>query len=129
MSNPFDYVNAINYTKKDLMHNTANDELAEDGYQPFLVNRALSYFPDTIMFANEMNCSSHLDKALQFDFLINSIRPKKRFSKWHKKVDSDDLSAIQQYYGCNYTKAEQALRVLTVEQLRCIKNKLQSCEE
>lgn len=129
MSNPFDYLNAINYTKKDLMTDSANDELAESGYTAFVVNKGLSYFPDTVLYANEMNTKSQLDNKLQFHYLINSIRPKKRFSKWHKKGADNDLEVIQQYYQCGYSKAEQALKVLTVDQIECIKQKLQSCEE
>jgi hypothetical protein len=129
MSNPFDYLNAINYTKKDLMTGSANDELAEDGYNPFVVNKGLSYFPDTILYSNEMNTRPQIDNKLQFHYLINSIRPKKRYSKWHKRNANNDLEAIQQYYQCNYTKAEQALKVLTGEQIECIKQRLQSCEE
>jgi len=129
MSNPFDYLNAINYTKKDLMTGSVNDELAEDGYNPFVVNKGLSYFPDTILYSNEMNTRPQIDNKLQFHYLINSIRPKKRYSKWHKRNANNDLEAIQQYYQCNYTKAEQALKVLTGEQIECIKQRLQSCEE
>ena len=129
MSNPFDYLNAINHTKENLVHGSNNDELAEQGYQPFLVNKGLSYFPDTILYSNEMNLYSHIDKTLQFDFFINSIRAKKRFSKWHKKISNDDFEAVQTYYKCSDTKAEQALKVLSAEQLQCIKDRLQSCEE
>lgn len=129
MSNPFDYLNAINYTKENLVHGSHNDELAEQGYQPFLINKGLSYFPDTILYANEMNLNSHVDKTLQFDFFINSIRSKKRFSKWYKKIDNEDFEAVQSYYKCSDSKAEQALKVLTTEQLQCIKDRLQSCEE
>ncbi len=129
MSNPFDYLNAINHTKKDLMTDSANDELAESGYTAFVVNKGLSYFPDTVLYANEMNTKPQLDNKLQFHYLINSIRPKKRFSKWHKKGADNDLEVIQQYYQCGYSKAEQALKVLTVDQIECIKQKLQSCEE
>lgn len=129
MSNPFDYLNAINITKENLVHGSNNDELAEQGYQPFLINKGLSYFPDTILYANEMNLNSHIDKTLQFDFFINSIRSKKRFSKWFKKIDNENFEAVQMYYKCSSTKAEQALKVLTAEQLQCIKDRLQSCEE
>lgn len=129
MSNPFDYLNSINYTKEDLMTNSANDELAEQGYQSFIVNKGLSYFPDTIFHANQMNCSSHIDSKLEYHFYLNSIRTKKRFSKWFKKIANDDLSAVQQYYKCNMRKAEQALKVLSSEQIECIKQRLQSCEE
>ena len=80
--NPFDYLNAINTTKKDIMV----DELAEKATQPFMVNRGLSYFPDTILYANEMNINHHIDHRLQFDFFINIIKKKKRFSKWAKPL-------------------------------------------
>lgn len=128
MSNPFDYLNAINYTKKDLMTDSANDELAEQGYQPFLVNKGLSYFADTIFYSNEMNTKS-VDNKLAFHYLLNTIAPKKRFSKWHKKISNDDFEAVQMYYRCSDSKAEQVLKVLTAEQLQCIKDRLQSCEE
>jgi len=129
MSNPFDYLNAINYTKENLVHGSNNDELAEQGYNAFVVNRGLSFFPDTILYANEMNIKHQLDKSLQFDYLINSIRPKKRFSKWHKKISNEDFEAVQMYYKCSDSKAETVLKVLTSEQLQCIKDRLQSCEE
>ncbi len=80
MSNPFDYLNAINGNKKDLMTDSANDELAEQGYQPFLINKGLSYFADTIFYSNEMNTKS-VDNKLAFHYLLNTITPKKRFSK------------------------------------------------
>jgi hypothetical protein len=75
--NPFEYLNAINTTKKDLMV----DDVSEKAYSPFMVNRGLSYFPDTILYANEMNLNHHIDSRLQFDFLINIIKKKRRFSK------------------------------------------------
>lgn len=124
MTNVFDYVNAINFTKQDLMTGTDNDELAEKGYVPFMVNRALSYFPDTVLYANEINQLHHADNKLQFHYLINSIRPKKRFSKWAKKQDSDDFDAVQQYYGYNDAKTQQALALLTPDQIKTIKDRL-----
>ena len=124
MSNPFDYVNAISYTKKDLMTDTENDELAEAGYVSYLTNRSLSYFPDTIMYANEMNMHHHLDNKLQFHYLINSIRPKKRFSKWAKRQEDNDLEAVKQYYGYNNAKGEAALSLLSPDQIQEIKRKL-----
>lgn len=124
MSNPFDYVNAINYSKQDLMTDTENDELAEAGYSPFLANRALSYFPDTIMYAQEMNAYNHLDKKLQFHYLINSIRPKKRFSKWAKKQEDSDIEAVMEYYKYSEAKARAVLSLLSPEQLKQIKKRL-----
>lgn len=126
MTSPFDYVNAINFTKHDLMTGTENDELAESGYVPFLTNRSLSNFPDTILYANEMNMKHHLDNKLQFHYLINSIRPKKRFSKWAKRQDSDDFEAVKAYFKYNNTKTEQALSLLTPDQIIKIKNKLKT---
>lgn len=124
MSNAFDYVSAINFTKKDLMTDTDNDGLAEAGYVPFLTNRSLSYFPDTIMYANEMNMHQHLDNKLQFHYLINSIRPKKRFSKWAKRQDSDDFEAVKEYFKYNNAKTEQALTLLSPDQINIIRKKL-----
>ena len=82
--NPFEFVKAINYTKKDIMV----DDLTEGEYKPFLTNRALSYFPDTVLYANEMNQCGHLDSRLQFDFFINIIKKRKRFSPWLKANES-----------------------------------------
>jgi len=124
MSNPFDYVNAINYTKKDMMTDTDNDELAEKSYNPFMTNRALSYFVDTIQYANEMNMNHHLDNKLQFQHLLNSVRPKKRFSKWVKKQSDSDIEVIKEYYKYNTAKAEAALELLTPERLIKIKKRL-----
>lgn len=123
--NPFDYVNAINQSKKDLMTGTENDELAEKGYVPFLTNKALSYFPDTILYANHMNIHNILDNKMQFHYLLNSIRPGKRFSKWAKKSDND-LELVMQYFKYNVDKASQVLPLLSDEQLSMIKTTLQS---
>jgi len=118
--NPFDYTNSINYTKKDIMV----DDIAEKGYNPFIINRALSYFPDTVLAANEMNKHSHLDNRLQFDFFINIIRKKKRFSKWFKPEIVSDLDAVKKYYGYSNQKARQVLTLLSTEQLNELKNKV-----
>jgi len=124
MSTAFDFVNAINYSKQDLMTGTENDELAEAGYVPFLTNRSLSNFPDTIMYAQEMNVHNHLDKKLQFHYLINSIRPKKRFSKWAKKQEDSDIEAVMNYYKYSEAKARAVLSLLSPEQLKQIKKRL-----
>lgn len=123
--NPFDFVNSINFTKKDLMKGTDNDELSEKGYAPFLVNKSLSYFPDTIMYSNEINMLSHIDNKLQYHFLLNSVRPSKRFAKWVKKQDSNDLENVKAYFNLNNEKAEQALSLLSREQLELIEQKLE----
>lgn len=120
--NPFDFVNSINSTKKDLMR---DDPTTERLYTPFVVNRSLSYFPDTVAYAQAMNCNHHIDNLLQYHYLLNSIRPSKRFSKWAKKEESGDLEVVKQYYGYSNEKAIQALRVLTEQQLEQIKQRLE----
>ena len=124
MSNPFDYVSAIN-THKDIMTGTDNDSLMEKDYNPFLTNRNFSYFTDTIMQANEMNQRHHLDKKMQFAYLLNNVRPKKRFAKWIKHESSENVSVIKQYYGYSNSKAAEALSVLSEEQLTILQNKVQ----
>lgn len=128
MSNPFEYLNAINYDKTDLMTGSENDQLSEAHYQPYLINRSLSYHVDTVMYANQMNIHNHLDKKLQFHYLINIIRKKKRYAKWVKSGDDSDVEMVKQYYGFNTQKAMDALRVLTEEQLHLIKEKLKTGE-
>lgn len=123
--NPFDFTNSINQTKQDLMRGTANDKLAEKSYSPFLTNRALSYHNDTVFYANEMNTRHHLDNLLQYDFLLNIIRPKKRYAKWSKKDNDGDVLIVKEYFGYNDTKARQALAILTPEQLTTIRIILQ----
>jgi len=123
--NPFDYVNAINQSKKDLMTDTDNDALAEKGYDAFLTNRSLSNFVDTVYQANEMNIRHHADKKLQFHYLLNTVRPKKRFAKWAKKEKTGDVEVIKQYYGYNDVKARQALSVLTDDQIKTIRKRME----
>ena len=118
--NPFEYVNAINYIKKDIMV----DDIAEKSYNSFLVNRSLSYFQDTILMANEMNKNHHIDNRLQFDFLINIVRKRKRFSKWLKNTVESDVEVVKEYYGYNNQKARQALTLLTPEQINVLKQKV-----
>lgn len=123
--NPFEFVNAINsQSKKDIMTGTENDELAESSYVPFVVNRALSYFPDTLMHANCMNIHHILDHKAQFHYLLNIVRPARRMSKWAKKTDGD-LQLVMQYYNYGIDKAKQALPLLSSEQLSIIKTTLQ----
>lgn len=124
-ANPFDYVNAINQTKQNLMRGTENDNLAEKDYVPFMTNRSLSYFTDTVGMANEMNARHYLDKRLQFEFLLNIVRPKKRFAKWSKKESGGDLALVKEYFGYNDSKALQALTILSDDDLRIIRTKLE----
>ena len=118
--NPFEYLNAINYTKQNIMV----DDLAEKSYNSFMVNRSLSYFHDTVLMANEMNQHHHVDNRLQFDFFINIVRKRKRFSKWHKPETVSDLEAVKKYYGYSNEKARQVLFLLTTDQINELKNKV-----
>ena len=122
---PFDYINSINFTKKNLMRGTENDELAEKGYVPYITNKTLSYFTDTLLYANEMNRYHFLDNKLQYDFYLNSIRKKKRFAKWAKADNNDELNMISEYYKISLPKAKDALKILSPEQKQDIRNKLE----
>jgi hypothetical protein len=118
MSNPFDYVNSILQNKQQLI----TDESTEKSYSPFLSNRSLSYHKDCIMYANEMNMRHNLDNKLQFDFLLNTIRSKKRpFAKWVKSEKGDDLECIKLVYGVSSSKAKEIARLLNQEQIQEIK--------
>jgi preprotein translocase subunit Sec63 len=90
-----------------------------------MVNRGLSYFPDTVIYANEMNKFHHLDSRLQFDFLINIVRKRNRFSKWNKSSESEDIKAIKEYYGYSNEKARDVLPLLSNENLKIIRRKIQ----
>lgn len=125
MANPFDYTNSITQTKKNLIRDTENPELAEKQYNAFLTNRGLSYFPDTIMYANDMNMYPHLDNLLQYEGLLNSVRKAKRFSKWAKANKDDIVMQLSEYYGCSVQKAKEISKVLTTEQIDLILQKLQ----
>ena len=120
MSNPFDYVNAILQNKKQIIV----DELTEKDYVPFIVNRSLSYHSDCIMYANEVNRRHFLDKKLQNDFLLNTIRSRKRpFAKWVKSEKSEDIECVKLVYGLSDSKAREALRLLSDEQIQLLKEK------
>lgn len=110
---PFEFVNAINYSKNNLIV----DDLTEKDYLPYMVNRSLSYFSDTVAVANVMNQYYDLDKKLQFDFLINIVRKRKRMSKWIKPDIVDDLEVVKKYYGYSNEKAKQALSLLSTQDL------------
>ena len=117
-----DYLNAINYTKESLLN--SDDEQWEKKYYPFIVNKCVAPFPDTVMLVNEINQLHHLDKRLQFDFLINSLRPRKRFTPWLKAKKLKNLEYVKEYYGYNNEKAKEALDILNDEQISAIKRKL-----
>ena len=117
-----EYLNAINHSKKKLMD--TEDEMWEKKYPAFIVNKCLSAFQDSLMIVNEMNMRPHLDNKLQFDFLINSIRPRKRFAQWLKASKIKDIEYVKEYYGYSHAKARSALEILTNSQLDYIKERL-----
>ena len=117
-----EYLNAINHSKKKLMD--TEDEMWEKKYPAFIVNKCLSAFQDTLMLVNEMNMRPHLHNKLQFDFLINSIRPRKRFAQWLKASKIKDIEYVKEYYGYSHAKARSALEILTNSQLDYIKERL-----
>jgi hypothetical protein len=118
-----DWLNSINFTKEDL---TVDDPDVVKGYAPYIVNRCLSGHLDTILYANEMNLHNHLDKDMQYQFFLNSLRKRKRFSPWLRKDKVENLNIIKKYYGYSNEKALQALRLLTNEQLDYIKKRLET---
>ena len=115
--NPFTFVNAINYDKTDVFE----DPQAESAYVPFVINRSLSYFADTIFFANEVNRYNQIAKRWQFDFLRHGIPKKKRFSKWAKKDDVANLDLVCEFYKYSKEKGIQALSILTQQQIDAIR--------
>ena len=117
-----DYLNAINHEKKNLMD--TDDEMWEKKYPPFIVNKCLAPFPDTIFLVNEMNLNNHIDKKLQFDFLLNSLRTRKRYTPWLKASKQKNLEYVKEYYGYNNEKAKSALKILNDEQIKTIKDSL-----
>ena len=112
-----DFLTRINLSKHNIME---DDPMTENEYVPFVINRTFSYFPDTVMYANELNTRSHLDNKLQFDYLLNSIRKKKRFSRWLKPEKDSDIDVIKEYYSCSYRKAQEIAQILSGEQLSLI---------
>ena len=118
--NPFDFVNAISFTKKDIME----DDLSEREYASFITNRTLSYHQDCIMYANEINRRHHLDSRLQFHYFLNTLRKRKRFAKWVKPSVLEDMKIIQDYYECSKSKAEEYLRLLTAKEIEELKMRM-----
>ena len=117
-----EYLNAINFTKKNLME--SDDLLWQKKYPAFIVNKILSGFQDCIMLINEMNRNHFVDKDMQFQFLLNSIRSKKRYSPFLRSSKLKDLDVIKEYYGYNNDKAKTALDILTKDEVKLIKEKL-----
>jgi len=117
-----DYLKAVNQTKEPLMD--GEDEEWERKYPPFIVNKCVGAFPDTVMLVNEINQLPNVDKKLQFDFLINSLRPRKRFTPWLKATKLENLEYVKEFYGYNNEKAKVALDLLNDEQISAIKQKM-----
>ena len=116
-----DYLNSINWTKENIA------ERGEDWmrqYPPYVINKCLSAFIDTIIYSNEMNVNHHIDKDMQYSFYLNTVRPKRRFSPWGKKQQVKDLDLVKKYFKYNDDKARDALRILTKDQIELIKSKL-----
>ena len=117
-----DYLNDINYKKDDLF--SEDIEYAEKMYQSFVVNRSLSYFPDTIFHANEMNILNRLDSKLQYDYLKHSVRKRKRFSKWLKNDKLENIDLIKEYFNYSNNKAQEALKILSNEDFSSIRGNM-----
>ena len=117
-----EWLNSINVTKKNLID---EDPDLEKEYSPYIINRCFSGNIDSIMFANELNKHPNLSKKLQYDFFLNSLRKKKRFSPWLRKDQIKNLDLIKQYYGYSNEKAKQVLNILTKEQLSFIRDRLE----
>jgi hypothetical protein len=114
---PFEFIKSISSSKKDIMEN-------EKDYNAFMINRGLSYFPDTVIYANEMNKFHHLDNRLQYQFLINTIRKRNRFSKWNKSIESENINAIKKYFNYSNEKARDVLPLLSNENLKTIRGRI-----
>jgi hypothetical protein len=113
-----DWLNSVNFSKEDLSEDIRS-------YPPYIINRCLSGNIDSIIFANEMNMNHHLDKDMQYSFYLNSLRKRKRFSPWLRKDKIEDLECVKNYYGYNNEKASQALKILSKEQIKFIKQRLE----
>ena len=117
--NHFDYLNSINSSKEDIMI----DDITEKAYNSFMVNRGLSYFKDTVLYANEMNRYHQTDSRLQYDFLKSIVRKKKRFSRWTKASKVENIQFVKEYYGYSTQKALAVLELLSDDQLAALKEK------
>lgn len=117
---PFEYLNDITYAKKGIMV----DDIAEKEYNAFIINRGLSMYSDTILYANEMNINHTIDHRLQYDFFINIIRKRKRWSKWIKPQEVTNLELIKEYYGYSNEKAKSVLSLFSTEQIADLKQRI-----
>ena len=120
--NPFDFVKSVSYDKKDLMV----DEVEEKAYQPFLINRALSYHQDSVFLTNEMNVRHGVDNRLQYQFFLNTLRKRQRFSQWQKPYISKKLDTVKEYYQISTREAKDYVELLSDKQLRDLKNRMKT---
>ena len=118
--NPFDFVKSVSYDKKDIMV----DDIEEKAYQPFLINKSLSYHQDSVFFTNEMNCRHGLDNRLQYVFFLNTLRKRQRFSKWSKPYVSKKLDVVKEYYQMSTREAKELYTLLSDKELRELKNRM-----
>ena len=124
MTDIFKYMDAVSFSKQDIIRESSDPDSAEKEYNPFMTNRSMSYHIDSVLYANEMNLRAHLPNIMQFDFMLNTLRKRKRFAKWVKPVKSDDLDLVMGYFGYNRVRAEEALRILTPENIAMIRQSL-----
>lgn len=120
--NPFDFVNQINSGKENIMRDA--DKIVESSYVPYMTNRQLSYFPDTLHYANVMNQKSHLSNSMQFEYYLHIVRKRKRFSKWFKPENQGNIDLIKERYSCNNSRAMEILDILTDDQLDQIRESM-----
>ena len=123
------FLKSINFQKNHLLTDPEANLPPEDiekQYPPFVVNRCLSYFPDTLMHAQEMNLRGFLDKRLQYEYLLYSVRKRRRFAPWQKKESPEDLATIKDYYGFNNAKALEALKILTDSDIELMRARMQT---
>ena len=114
-----DFLKSINDTKQNLIVDAKTEKL----YTPYIVNRCLSYFTDTILYSNEMNAHSHIDSKLQYDYFLYSVRKRKRFSRWTKQESPDDLEFIKSHFNYSDKKAKEAIQVLGASGIEALKEK------
>lgn len=113
---PFTFVDSISWTKDDIF-----DEETAVSYVPFIINRHMSLFKDSVLYANDMNMAAHAPKYSQYSFFLNSIPKRKRFAKWIKRIENEDIAAISMVYDCNHQRAEEISELLTPLQLTAVK--------
>jgi hypothetical protein len=118
--NPFDFVKSVSSDKTDIMV----DDIEEKAYQPFLINKSLSYHQDSVFFTNEMNCRHGLDNRLQYVFFLNTLRKRQRFSKWSKPYVSKKLDVVKDYYQMSTREAKELYTLLSDKELRELKNRM-----